>query len=384
MTEYRNLLPESIDANAVEEQIYEELQERFSDWEPAEGNLDVWIIRSLSVRISELNETAVDVADEIFVTYGRLRNILRFEPAEAVAESTWTMVDDAGYSIPAGTEVAVARSGNDFVGFQVVDDVTIPQGETTETVSLIAIEPGADANGLSGPVELIDALIFVDSITIDGATELGVDEEPLGDYLNRLRERLEISTETPILPRDFEVVAFTFHPFVGRAVARDGYDPDEETDENERMIALAVTDKEGEPLTSGEREQVQTTLENLREVNFVVHVIDADYTEVDVEFDFEALSGFDPSEVRDEVEAELTRYFSPAVWGERLAGPIAFFGGPSLLSTVRFLEVASTIDRVPGVDYITTLEIGEAGETLGTADIELSGAVPLTRPGTFS
>jgi hypothetical protein len=384
MTEYRNLLPETTDPNEVEEQIYEELRDRFPEYEPAEGNLDVWIIRALSVRISELNETAIDVADEIFVTYGQLRGVFRFEAAEAVAESTWTMIDDAGYTIAEGTEVTIARSGNDLVGFQVVEDVVIPQGETTGTVSLIAIEPGADANSLSGAAELVDALIFVDSIAIVGSTEGGVDDEPLDEYLERLRRRLEISTETPILPRDFELIALTFHPFVGRAVSRDGYDPEEETDENERMIALAVTDDEGEPLTEGEREQVQTTLENLREVNFVVHVIDADYTEINVEFDFEPFSGFDKTDVRNSVEEELTRYFSPARWGlpEFNAGDYA--PTDSFLSTVRYLEVASAIDRVPGVDYVTTLNIAADGDTLGTADIELAGAVPLTRPGTFT
>lgn len=384
MPEYRQLLPEVSDPNQIEEQIFEELQVRFPEWEAAEGNLEVWMVRALSVRIAELYETAVDVADEIFTTYGRLRGIFRYEPAQAVADSTWTMVDDAGYTIQAGTEVSIARSGNDFVTFEVVDDVVIDPGDTTGTVSLIATEPGAAANSLDGPVELIDALVFVDSITIDESTAGGVDEEPLADYLNRLRDRLLVATETPILPRDFEIIALTFHPFVSRAIARDGYDPDTDTDENERMISLAVTDQEGEPLTSGEREEVQDTLEGLREVNFIVHVIDADYTEIDVEFDFEPLAGFDKAEVRTSVENELNFYLSPANWGIRIPGAGEYSGASGFVDVVRYLEVASTIDRVPGVDYITTLNIAEAGDSLGTADISLTGAVPLTRPGTYT
>ena len=384
MAEYRGLLPEVFDPNLIEEQIIEEIQERFEEWEPAEGNLEVWMIRALSVRIAELYETAVDVADEIFVTYGRLRNILRYEQTQAVGESTWTMVDDAGYTIPAGVEVTFARSGNDLVAFETVDETVIAPGDTTGTVSLIAVEGGAAGNELTGSGELVDALIYVDGIVLDSETTGGQDEEPLADYLTRLRERLVTATETPILPRDFEIIARTFHPFVSRAVARDGYNPDDETDDNERMITLAVTDEDGEPLTSGQKTDVEETLEALREVNFVVHIIDADYTEIDVEFDFEPLSGFDKTTVRDTVEAELTRYLSPANWGQLVPGAGEYSGASGLLDTVRYLEIASTIDRVPGVDYISTLNIAAAGDSLGTADVSLDGAVPLTRPGTFT
>lgn len=384
MPEYRNLLPGTTDPNAIEEQIVEEIQDRFADWEPADGNLETWIIKALSFRIAELYETTVDVADEIFVTYGTYRGILRTEAAQASGDSTWTMIDDAGYTIPAGTQVAVPRSGNEFVAFETAENVTINSGDTTGTIPLFAVDPGASGNELTGPVQLVDALSYVQEIELDGETSGGTDEEPLEDFLVRLRERLQVATETPITPRDFQIIARTFHPFVGRAVARDGYDPDTETDENERMIALAVTDKDGEPLTTEQKEEVSDTLEAMREVNFVVHVIDADYTEIDVEFDFEVLSGFDSASVRDAVEEELTRYLSPKEWGLRTPVGIEEIGDLGSSSTVRYLEIASVIDRVPGVDYITTLNIAASGDTPGTADIPLGGGVPLTRPGTFS
>jgi hypothetical protein len=384
MAEYRNLLPGTLDPNAIEDQIFEEIQERFPDWEPADGNLETWIVKSLAFRISELFETTVDVADEIFATYGAFRGVPRYSAERAVAESTWTMVNDSGFTIPAGTQVAVARSGNDLVAFEVIEDVTLPNGETTGTIYLLAVEPGSSGNELTGAAELIDALVFVDSIEIVGESSGGQDEEPIDDYLLRLRDRLQIATETPITPADFQTIARTFHPFVGRAVARDGYDPDTETDENERMISLAVTDADGEPLTSGQKTDVSETLESLREVNFVVHVIDADYTEIDVEVEFVALPGFDPAAVRDAVDAELTGYLSPSQWGRRIPGAGEYSEPIEFTTTVRYLEIASLIDRVPGVDYIDTLGIAKSGDAPGTADLELDGAVPLTRPGTFS
>lgn len=384
MTEYRSLLPVVSDPNSIEEEVVAEIEERFPGWEAAEGNLETWMIRALSVRISELYETAVDVADQIFAVYGSYRGIPRYEAAQAVAESTWTMFDDAGYTIAAGTGVAVARSGNDLVAFETAETVTIPPGDTTGTIPLVAVEAGSDANGLTGSAELVDALVYVDAIALDEETAGGVDPEPLDDYLVRLRDRLRTATETPILPRDFEIIARTFHPFVDRAIARDGYNPDDDTDDNERMIALAITDADGEPLTTGEKTEVEQTLEGFREINFVVNVIDADYTEIDVEYVVEPLAGFDLAAVRTSVDNELTNYFSPRTWGLRLPGAGEYSGGSAYVTTVRYLEVASVIDRVPGVDYVDSLGIAEAGDTPGSADITLTGAIPLTRPGTFS
>lgn len=382
MAEYTDLLPEAIDPTSIEEETYEQIQARWPEWEPADGNLEVWIIKALAFRISELNETAVDVADEIFATYGQMRNIPRFDPAPAVGETTWTMVDDQGYTIPAGIEVVVPRSGNDLIMFEVTEEVVIPPGQTTGTINLVAQEPGTSGNNLTADPQLIDALAYVERIELTSPSTGGVDEEDLGAYLTRLTERLQVATETPIVPRDFEVIARTFLPFVSRAVARDGWDPGTETDDNERMISLAVMDPAGEPLTSPQKAEVKDLLESMREVNFIVHVIDADYTAIDVSLDFEPMPGFDSGAVRASVDDALAVYLSPAEWGRsQVTG-----AGPEFViqDTVRYLELASLIDRVPGVDYINDLKLAKAGDPLATNNITLTGAVPLTRPGTFS
>jgi len=382
MPEYEELLPEGADdPTAIEDEIYEELQEQFPDWEPADGNLETWIIKALAFRMSELFEVTTDVADEIFVAYGALRNIDRFQPEEAVGTATFTVVNDAGYTIEAGLEIAVPRSGNDLIPFAVVDDVVIPQGETSGDVAIQAVEPGVDGNGLTGTCELIDPVNFVQDINITTPTEGGVEEEPLAEYLERLRERLLTASETPILPRDFEIIARTFHPFVERAVARDGYDADEETEDNARTISIAVIDEEGEPLTSGQKETVGATLEALREVNWSIFIIDADYTEIDVTYDFETFQGYTKTDVAENVDEALTEFFSPRNWGN-FGLDLPAGGTPSRF--VRYFDVVALVDSVPGVDYINTLTINADGDSPDTEDIELQGAVPLTRPGSFT
>ena len=383
MAEYTGLIPVDATPAAIEEGVYDYIQTKWAEWEPADGNLEVWIVKALALRLSELNETAVDVADEIFATYGAMRNIPRYAAAPAVAESTWTMVDSVGYTIAAGTQVAVPVSGNESIAFEVAAEVTVAPSSTTAAVSLVALEPGTAANGLTGNPTLIDALVFVDSISLDAATSSGVDEEDIGQYLIRLKERLEISTETPIVPRDFEILARTYFPFVNRAVARDGYNPVDSSTGNERMIALAVMDGTGEPLTAPQKTQVEDFLQSKREANFVVNVIDADYTAIDVTYTFTALAGYDAAAVRTRVNAALTTYLSPSEWG-RVPGygmsATDFVRQP----TVRYFEIISLIDRVPGVDYVGSVTIRKAAGSFGTADLTLTGAVPLTRPGTFA
>lgn len=381
MPEYVDLLSD-IDPPSMEEEIYDSLRDRWPDWEPADGNLEVWIIKALTFRISEMAETAVDVADEIFASYGTMRGIPRFDPSPAVGESTWTFNGTDGYTIEAGIEVTIPVSGSDSMIFQVAEDTVVPAGETSASVPLIATDAGADGNGLTGNPTLVDALVWVQNITLDAPTTGGVDEEDISEYLERLTKRLRIASETPIVPADFETIAITYFTFVGRAVARDGYDPVTDTENNERMVALAVTDQMGEPLTPAQRSQVATQLEAMREVNFQVHVIDADYTTVDVEYEISPFPGYKLADVRAAVDSALTTYLSPAEWGRsQIAGSAAQF---VLSQTLRYFELVALIDGVPGVDYLENLQIRKSGGSWSTTDLALTGAVPLTRPGVFS
>lgn len=377
-----DLVEDDTDPASVEDQIYESIQSRWPEWEPADGNLEVWLAKSFALAISDAYDLAAETADEIFATYGGMVGVERFAAAPAVGEVTWTAIDNQGYTIEAGTELSVASSGNVAFGFEVAATVTIPQGSTQATVNIIAVEDGSDGNGLTGPVTLVDALIWTGTITLNSPTSGGVDQEPIEAYIPRLSEQLRTSAATPIIPTDFERIARTFFPFVGRAVARDGWNPADSTGNNPRMISLAVTDHDGEPLTGGQKTEVETLLESMREVNFEVHVIDADYTTVDVKYTIVPNAGFEMAPVRDAVDSALTAYLKPSEWGRsQVAGAAAEY---RFEATVRYFEVVSLIDRVPGVDYVSAVQIGKQGSPLGTADLSLAGAVPLTRPGNLT
>lgn len=381
--DYTELIPEDTTPEAIEDNIYDRIQTRWPDWEPSEGQLEVWIIKAISLAISQLYEVTTDVAAEIFAYFGEtIVNIPRKEAFHATADSTWT-VTPGTHTIPANTLVAIP-DGLDTITFETAEEVT---GESPITVPLRAVDGGTGANNLDGNPILIDTLAFVSGITLVAPTAGGVDEETMDEYLPRLVETLQMMSPRPILPHHFEILARQYGAY--RAVAVVGLDPVANTTDNPLTVAVAVMDNQGAPLDAGSsiafatKNYIKAQLEEQLMVNSIVHVFDPAYTAIDVTSEVVSLPEYDHAEVIAAVEATLTDYFTPINWGRREGMgqvPTRWVN----TTTVRFLEIAEQINRVPGVDYIETLTFRKAGDSHGTSDVTISGHVPLTEPGTFT
>jgi hypothetical protein len=369
------------DAAAVEQAIYDALAERFPGWVPSPGQLEVFLAKALSQMAADLAEVAVDVPGEIFAAFGRtIVNVPQFEALSATATSTWTMVDDAGYTIPAGTLVQILAAGDEPIAFEVMADVTVAPGDTATAageVALSALIPGEAANDLDAEPTLIDALAFVDSITLVAPTDNGQDAEEVDAYLNRLAAEMTLLTPRPILPPDVEVLARRI-PEVARALALDGYNPADETTDNERMLAVAVVNEDGEPVSTDGKTAVDDLLEGMREINFVFNVIDPTYTTIDVQAEVTALAGYELASVEAAIVQAVSDYLLPSAWG---LGPEPGSTSWRFQDTVRLASLTALIARVQGVDYVSDVQLAIDPDPLGTADLTLDGPAPLTRPG---
>jgi hypothetical protein len=136
-------------------------------WEPADGNLEVWLIEAMSRITAELTAVAADVPPAILRTFGTsLLGVLPIEGQRATLTSFWTARDTNGYVIPAGTRVAYRLTGDSLLVFEVVADATILPGSTTLSgVALQAEDVGTGWNAVpAGPLEVVDALSWVDSV----------------------------------------------------------------------------------------------------------------------------------------------------------------------------------------------------------------------------
>ena len=364
------------DPDALADAAVAYLQERIPGFELAEGHLEGWLIEALARIAAEVAFVASDVPTQVFSGFGQ--QILGISPAEGAAAtltSTWTVLSAAGYRIPAGTVVGYRTSGDTAVLFATTADIDVPPGSTTVAgVQLTAVEPGFAGNGVPSGVqlELIDTLSYVTSVTATSTSAGGVDAETEGEYRDRLAAELQLLSPRPILPGDFAVLARRV-PGVARAVGISGYNPDDETTNNERYVAVAVVDELGEPLPDAVKDAVVAYLDGLREVNFVVAAADPTYTTIDVDYSVIVATGYASADVLDAVGAVIAAELSPATWA----------GGPddwrAQDTTVGLFAVAALIASVPGVARVLTVELNGSA-----ADVVLTGAAPLPRPGTVT
>lgn len=362
--------PDQLMADALDE-----MAAAFPGWVPREGHLEVQLIEVVARIASIQADVASRIPKSVFRYFGK--NLVGLPPVDAAyatVQSTWVMVDTQGYTVPAGTVVAFSVAGDELVPFVTLEDFVVSPGGTTTaagSVALQATEPGSDANGLTGSMQLVDALAYVSSITATTTSSGGVDAETDDEYLARLAAELELLAPRPILPQDFAVLARRVTG-VHRAVAIDGYDPTGPTTDNERMVTIVAVDEDGAAVSGGVQTEIETYLESLREINFVVHTDDPTYTAITVVTTVKMVAGYTASDVEDRIEAAVLAYLSPAYWGGGTETPPAWNSGTDV---VRYLEIASIINAVDGVDYITTLTVNG-----GTSNVTMTGIAPLPDP----
>lgn len=383
--------PIDTDPDDLLQEAIDELRSYWPNWEPNESSLAYRAMAALCRIIAEGRDVAAMVPEEIFRTIGRsLFNIAAIEATEATADTTWVMVDNAGYGpIPAGTLVSVEGRL-----FETTDDFSVPSGSTTETpVGIVALDAGADGSGLGAPgsaVSVEEAIDFVASVTLDAATAQGVDAEDNDLYVGRLRETLQLYTDTPIRASDLAKRARLRNQAVYRATAVDLYDADTDTANVEGHASVALQDENGDPVSAPVKDEVEEDLTGPehRLLNSTIHIIDATYAFVDINFSAIAEEGSDPAEIDPAAEAAVSAMFEPNVWGLPASGENR---GWTNKKTIRGYDIAAVINNVEGIGTVTDVQIklrAADGVTVlrafSAADADLPGVVPLPRPGVIA
>lgn len=429
-----------LDTAAIAERIFNRLAERAPGWVAHDSNLEVWLIEEFSAVAAEIRQEAIRVPEAIFQTYGEeVLGIPMTIPLPAVGVSTWTAQDDRGYTIPVNTQITVPRSGDDLIVFETNAEARIPVGSREiEGVQIRAQVAGANSNGLSGPADVVDPLFWVESIDLPLPTVSGSDGQTLDEYLTELIMLLRVIALRPILPWDFAVLSLRV-PGVVRAVAMDGYrlgsgsvaqsdivtqaradllawyrtygrnpelveqrslitnligtmSPDAAggTWGHQRTVTLIVADAYGESLPQATKDVIRFYLEELREVNWRVYVIDADYEVIDVEYECTAFAEQDTDVVEELCTQAIRDFLSPANFRLGTTSPAITAGEvipppPQVdgeftpgRQTLRINDLIGLLDRQRGVDWVnegTVLMNGVA------SDLPLPGPTTLPRPG---
>src|SRR5215831_2804854 len=236
-------IPLETNPTNLAQSVFDYINAQAPDWVPSEGNLDVWIIRAVAQLASENRDLATDVQDDIFRYFGAsLVGVQPIDATPAQGNTTWTLTDTLGHTIPQGTNVGIPDINGNIYPFQVAHDVVVPNGQSATAAGAVlvtAVLEGAQGSALGGVgsiVQLIDVLDWVQTVVLTGATFGGKDAEDDTVYLNRLSQHMQRLSMRPILPADFSAMALDADPSVQRAVTIDGFNPADQTYNNQRMV----------------------------------------------------------------------------------------------------------------------------------------------------
>ena len=354
------------DPDEIAERMLDGLQDRLGGWVPTDGDPLVALASELGREVADLGAIAVASIETAVAGIGETVfgvPQIQAEPASMRVELT---LDTADTITPDFIVVGTTTAGVD-VSLQMWETLSLPVGVTE--VTMYAITPGEDGNGIQpGPLTIATATAsVVSAVGVTAASSGGVDAETIGQYLDRLTAALATLRYGGVTAEDLAALARGVAG-VHRAYGVDLYDPATPSTPQERTATVFPVDSDGQPVSPTVAANLVAYLETLREVNFNVYTDDPGYTAITVTYTAVADEGTTPSTLQTEINVAVAAYLSPAVWGSTEADPQAWTDKP----TVRYLDIARVIGSVPGVAYVSDLEVNG-----GTSDVALDTPVGL-------
>ncbi len=377
----------SNDPASIETEINEALASRFEGWFAPDGSLTEWQIKVKSRLVSLTRGLAAEGRVALLKQFGeKIAGVPPIQAAPATATSTWILADGLGHTIQAGTKVTIAVPNDGKPqGFEVVSDVVVPPGsEASEAgaVTLRAVIPGTQANGLTADPQLSNAIGFIEAITLEGVTAGGVDEEDEDAYLDRLVEGLQTLSLSLIIEDDFAKDARSVAG-IARCLCIGGYNPETKTEGNPLVVCDFPLDAAGQNVSAEKMAELVARQQAKVPSGVKVFGENPTRTKVGAKTEVAALPGFEPAAVQAAVEARLREYLSPARWGTGGLQGDPPAGLWQNATHVYYFELVSEIDRVPGVDRVISLETKKGAGAFAKVDIALDGPAPLAEPGTI-
>jgi hypothetical protein len=400
MAEYIEL-PLVTDSDALVEVGVDYMEQAIDGFVARPGNVETVLVEAFSQIAAEVIEQAAQVDPVIFAYYGAALVGIPIQdstPSTGQATVTWA-ADTPATMLPAGSQLAVPHPSGESMLFETDDDVVSVAGGGNAEVTITAVEPGEDANGAFGQVELVELVDGIAQVLVGQPTSGGTDLEDEDAYLDRLADAFTILAPRPILPGDHATLARQV-PGVGRALAIDLLlpgttdapqairDPNEpkpapaasKTNEP-RCTTVSVTDTNGAAPSQTLKQQVWDLLNAGREVNFLNYVITPSYTTVTVQGTVRAFPGYAREDVLAQALERLNEWLNPMLWGTTGATDATEW---AVQTTVRISEAVDYLNRAAGVSYadLSTVKLSANAGAFAAVDLVLAGLAPLPTPGT--
>lgn len=373
------------DGTAQAAGILQALEDLVPGWEPQEGSIETQIAEALGITAATMAQFLIDETAEAYAGFAeRVLGIARVPAAAPGGPSTWTVRDDAGYLIPAGSFATFASPlTGQPVAFETIDDTNVTVGETSVAdVELLALEPGPDGNGAIGPADEFEPLPFVTGVELTALAAGGEDEETDDAFLDRVTDRTRRLQAIPVTASDYAAFALDV-PGVDRAAALNlldpgphptpiGTDPYVLLDELGHVTVFAI-DIEGNLVDATTRAAILAYLSGEdRPIGVTPHVASATLTNLAVVATIRIDPGADPDSTVSSAAGAVQTYFDRAQWRRVTSEPGLWAIPRTVLDRpVRAFDVAHAIETVAGVSSTVTCTVN------GAAAVTLAGWAPL-------
>lgn len=344
------------------------------EWEPQEGSPETSFSEAVGVVLATAMSLVQDQERNDFAAFGRLILSTDRDTAEqAQTTGRWLFGTGGAHFIPDGSEVVIDTAAGDPVAFATVGDTAVVDA-TEVDILMVAVEPGAIGNGLTGSVREWAPIPQAVGVTLLGLSSEGADEEERDAYLERVVRRARRMKIVPVITDDYADTAID-HPSVARAVAVRLLDADAPTDppDSPGHVTVYVADEAGGDLSEETRLEVRDSMRGEdRPLAVTVHVLNPTRTDVTIALDVRLAADADEAATVAAVQDAIAAAFGPARYGldETAAGR---WRAPRTDAerTINAYDVAAAVDDIPGVAKIEAVTVN------GGASVTLTGWAPL-------
>lgn len=357
------------------------VQSSFPDWNPSNGQLDVIIARFFAIQCAFTADMSSRVQRAIYRYFGAsLANIPPLPGSPASMTASFVVSGDnllIAHVLPGGTIVGVQDDFGDMQMFALLNDMNVAIGQANPTAACQAIDLGEAGNNLSGTVQMIELVDWIDSATVVGQSSGGTDPESDDLYIQRLTANLTIPRR-PALGPDFALVS-TNVPGVWRTAVIDNYDPGPPIDTAaEDMIAISSVDEAGIQISDAIRDNLLDYLQSLVRQNFVVNWMPVVNDSVQITVVATAVKGVEIDTTETAVENALKAYLDRSTYG---SGPSSTQSRDwAVTPKLRYLELTTIVENTIGVDFVESLVFALNGGTQNVTDKNFTGVFTLPFP----
>ena len=349
------------------------------EWQPRPGNTEVVLLEAMSMLLGMEIVALNDLPDTVFERILGLHKITRSPGAYATAAAVFTVgTTEPTYTIPRGTLLRLYNPDTgEGMEFETTEarEVVVADSRTA-VIGIRATEYGANVNGVlpGTPLEVVDALPFLDSVRLHSIVVGGADEEEDESLFDRGAARMARMTSTIVLADQFSLAAIEDER-VARAFAQSLVDPAQPGVEAPGHVTVTVLGAAGSDLDEGDRESIRQDLAAQAVAGLRIHVVPPAVTNLSVEVDIITDAAAVPEDVEAAVAGTITRFLAPLEWdwsdkvyGNVIVARVAAVPGVARVVDVRLygpdgqqtddvLLVDSGVGGVPNLTSITVQEV---------------------------